>query len=72
MIQPPVLGIQKSGNNLATITISGVSGQKIILQSSANLKTWTPIATNTLTTSSWNYTNSLPTSQQFYRAALSQ
>jgi hypothetical protein len=72
LLQPPILGISKSGNNQVSIAINGVSGQKIILQSSADLKTWTPIATNTPTTTSWNYINTLPASQQFYRATLSQ
>jgi hypothetical protein len=72
MVQPPILGIQKSGNDQVSITINGVSGQKIILQSSANLNIWTPIATNTLTTSSWIYTNTAPSNQQFYRATFSQ
>jgi hypothetical protein len=66
--QPPVLGIQASGYDQCTVTINGVSGQVIILQSSTNLDIWTPIATNTLTANTWYYTNSLPVNLQFFRA----
>jgi pimeloyl-ACP methyl ester carboxylesterase len=71
-LQPPTLDIQKSGNAQFIIGINGVSGQKIILQASSSLQNWTSLATNTLTSSRWTYTNSLPANQQFYRALLSQ
>ena len=71
-LQPPILDIQKSGSAQFIIGINGVSGQKIILQTSSRLQNWTPLATNTLTTSRWTYTNSLPANVQFYRAVLSQ
>jgi hypothetical protein len=71
-LQPPTLDIQNSGNSQFIIGVNGVSGQKVILQGSSSLQSWTPIATNTLTSSRWTYTNSLPASQQFYRAVLSQ
>lgn len=70
--QPPTLDIQKSGSAQFVIGINGVSGQKIILQTSSNLQSWSPLATNTLTTSRWTYTNNLPANVQFYRAVLSQ
>ncbi len=70
--QPPKLDIQKSGSAQFIIGINGVSGQKIILQTSSSLQNWTPLATNTLTASRWTYTNSLPANAQFYRAVLSQ
>jgi len=71
-LQPPILDIQNSGKAQIIIGINGVSGQKIILQTSSSLQNWTPLATNTLTVSRWSYTNSLPTNVQFYRALLSQ
>ena len=71
-LQPPTLDIHNSGNAQFIIGINGVSGQKIILQASSSLQSWTPLATNTLTTSRWTYTNNLPASLQFYRAVLSQ
>jgi hypothetical protein len=71
-LQSPTLDIQKFGNSQFIIGINGVSGQKIILQTSSSLQSWTPLATNTLTASRWTYTNSLPANVQFYRAVLSQ
>jgi hypothetical protein len=72
--QPPVLGISKSNSSQFVINISGVPNQTIILQTSADLQTWTPLATNTLVSSTWLYTNNAPPNfgQQFYRALLSQ
>jgi hypothetical protein len=70
--QPPTLDIQKTGGTQFIIGVNGVSGQKIALQASGNLQSWTPITTNTLTASRWTYTNNLPANQQFYRAVLSQ
>ena len=70
--QPPTLDIQKSGGTQFIVGVNGLSGQKIALQTSSNLQSWTPIVTNTLTASRWTYTNSLPANQQFYRAVISQ
>lgn len=69
--QPPTLDIQKSGGTQFIVGVNGLSGQKIALQTSSNLQSWTPIVTNTLTASRWTYTNNLPANQQFYRAVLS-
>ena len=71
-LQPPTLDIQMSGNAQFIIGINGISGQKIILQTSTSLQSWTSLATNTLTSSRWTYTNSLPANLQFYRAFASQ
>jgi hypothetical protein len=70
--QPPTLDIQESGSSQLIVGVNGVSGQTIALQSSGNLQSWVPLATNTLTTGRWTYTNNLPANQQFYRAVLSQ
>jgi hypothetical protein len=70
--QPPVLGIVKLNGTQFVIGVNGISGQKITLQTSADLQNWLPLATNTLTTGSWNYTNNVSSnfSRQFYRALL--
>jgi hypothetical protein len=70
---PPVLRIVKSNGTQLVISVNGVSGQTNVLQVSTNLQTWLPVATNILTSSSWNYTNNAPhnASAQFYRALVS-
>jgi len=70
--QPPVLGIIKPNSTQFVISVNGVSGQNIVLQTSTDLQNWLPLATNTLTSGSWNYTNNAPPnfSEQFYRALL--
>ena len=69
--EPPVLDIAQLNATQFCIGVNGVSGQTIVLQSSSDLYHWLPITTNTLTLGSWTYTNSVPASQQFYRAILS-
>jgi pimeloyl-ACP methyl ester carboxylesterase len=70
--QPPVLEIVKLSDTQFAIGVNGVSSQKIAIQTSTDLHNWLPLTTNTLATSSWNYTNNVPSdlSEQFYRAIL--
>jgi hypothetical protein len=70
--EPPVLSILKLADTQFVVGIDGVAGQTVILQTSADLQNWLPLATNTMTTGSWIYTNDVPPvfSQQFYRAVL--
>jgi len=70
--QPPVLGIVKLNGTQFVISINGVPGQTNVLQTSTDLHNWLPLATNTLTSGSWNYTNNAGNnfSEQFYRAVL--
>ena len=69
---PPVLGAIKRNGSQFVIGVSGVSGQKIVIQSSPDLHNWLPLATNTLTSGTWNYTNNAPQNarEEFYRAFL--
>jgi hypothetical protein len=68
--QPPVLDITELNATQFRIGVNGVSGQTFVLQSSPDLLNWQSLITNTLTSSHWTYTNSLPVSRQFYRAVL--
>jgi len=70
--QPPSLGIAKANGTQFIISVNGVSGQNIVLLTSTDLQNWLPLATNTLTSVSWNYTNTAPPGPgaQFYRALL--
>jgi hypothetical protein len=69
---PPTLGITPLNATQFRITVAGQSGQTIVLQHSTDLVTWLPLATNTLTTNLWLYTNTLPAppTQRYYRALL--
>lgn len=70
--QPPILEISRLSGTQIRVSVNGVSGQTIALQSSTDLQDWVPMATNTLATSIWNYTNNAPSidGRQFYRALL--
>jgi hypothetical protein len=65
------LAIVKPDAGQIQIVISGFPGQMLILEESGDLRfSWQALATNTLTTSVWIYTNSLPSGpdQHFFRA----
>ncbi len=70
--QPPVLGLLELTGAQVVIGVSGASGQKMVLESSPDLLSWLPLATNTLTSASWTYTNNAPQNfaQRFFRALL--
>lgn len=48
------------------------AGQTVVLQSSPDLQTWTALATNTLTISRWDFTNTPPSisGTRYYRGML--
>lgn len=63
------LGLQSSSNQFV-LQLGGQSGVRYVIQTSTNLTTWTPVSTNTLSTSSLNLTNPviLGATRQFWRA----
>ena len=67
-----VLNIALYNGLVVAIEIDGPPGQGIVLQSSADLHNWSPLATNVLTSGRWVYTNSAPATAnlEFYRAVL--
>jgi hypothetical protein len=72
VIPIPVLDIAEISAGKFVIGVNGQTNETVVIESSLDLSNWQPLATNTLTTSRWIYTNSPPagTSQLFYRAKL--
>ncbi len=70
--QAPLLDIAGSAGTSLRVGVTGVPGQTVVLQTSADLRKWLPVATNLLTLAHWVYTNASPasTSSLFYRAVL--
>jgi hypothetical protein len=68
------LDITRTGSFQFQIGVNGSAGQTIILQTGSNLVSWQAVATNTLSTTRWIYTNnpSTSTAKQFYRATVAQ
>jgi hypothetical protein len=71
-VQAPVLGLGKINSGQFVIGVNGVPSQTIVLQASTDLRVWTALATNTLASEKWNFTNNVSQSivEQFYRAIL--
>src|SRR5258708_37518064 len=61
-LQPPVLDIVALNPSRFQVGVSGIAGQTIVLQTSADLLNWQPLATNTLSTGHWLVTNTAPAS----------
>jgi len=72
VVQPPVLDIIRLNNAQVCIGINGATGQTIVLQCSADLRTWIPLVTNTLTANRWTFTNNMPhdSTVQFYQGVV--
>lgn len=69
---PPTLDIPQPGQTGFSIAVNGLPGQTIVIQSSPNLQDWLPMATNTLATAIWDFTDSQTNGvgSRYYRAAL--
>lgn len=70
--QPPTLDIVKLNATQYRIGVNAEAGQTVILQSSPDLAAWTSIATNTLATNRWDFTNTPPVTPgtRYYRGVL--
>jgi hypothetical protein len=58
-----------SATNTLPLSLEGLSGQRYVLQSTTDFRSWAPVVTNTLSSNSWQFTlpvTNLPA--QFYRA----
>jgi hypothetical protein len=70
--QPPTLDITQLSTSQIRIGVNGQVGQTLVLQAAADLVNWQSVATNTLSTSVWFFTNAQPAAatRLFYRAKL--
>jgi len=64
---PPRLTLADAGPEQVQIDVDGIAGQRIVLERSANLLGWQPVATNWLTQARWSYFDTA-SPQNFYRA----
>jgi uncharacterized repeat protein (TIGR03803 family) len=77
-VQPPtptVLTANGSGSSISNgfgFNLSGMAGQAVVIEASANLISWTPLLTNSLLTGCFRFNDcdSTNCAQRFYRARL--
>jgi hypothetical protein len=65
----PVLSLRRT-NSTSTITLSAALGQKVILNASSNLQSWTPLATNVIYTTPITIPDTSPASTRYFRASV--
>jgi hypothetical protein len=69
--QPPQLGLVRVNSNQVRVDVTGLTGQRVALHSSTDLRNWQPLTTNWLTSSLWSYLdNTTGQPRKFYRAVL--
>jgi hypothetical protein len=68
VLQPPV----RSGNGTVLLNLTGQIGGTYVIETSTNLTSWTPLATNVLSANPWVYPDTPPANppQRYYRAFL--
>jgi hypothetical protein len=71
-VLPPWLTSLGLTNGQFHLRVGGYTGQRVVVEASINLATWTPIATNTLSAGSAEIADALAAglTQRFYRAVL--
>jgi len=70
-LEPPRLAIVRDAGSQIRVDVTGVPGQRIVLQSTTDYHTWQPLVTNWLATNRWSYfTNSVGSGTKYYRAEL--
>lgn len=63
---PKIVVLPAAGNFV--LQVQGQPSVRYVVQSSTNFTAWTPVATNTLTGTTWNVTNAMTTPNKFWRA----
>jgi hypothetical protein len=70
---PPTIDVNSVGfhTNCFGFNVGGAAGSVVIVEGSTDLMTWLPLATNTLGSGAWYYSDSQATNFQarFYRVA---
>ena len=62
-------GLKKNATGQFQADITGAVGQQFRIESSTNLATWTPVSTNTLTSTTYSFTDTSPVGKtRFFRA----
>lgn len=70
-LRPTRLGIEHENSRQVHVEVTGVPGQRFVLQSSQDFQNWQPLATNWLATNTWSYIIANPVvSPRFYRTIL--
>ena len=68
-LQPPRLVIARGPGSQIRVDVTGVPGQRIVLQGTTDFQSWQPFATNWLLSTTWSYFNNAGGSgMRFYRA----
>lgn len=70
--QPPVLVQARIESGTFHSTVSAAPGQRVVIEGSTNLSDWTPLQTNVMASSSWDFGDpvSAALARRFYRAVL--
>ena len=64
----PKVAVLPAAAGKFVLQVQGQSNVRYIVQSSTNFTVWTPVATNTLTGTTWNVTNTITPPNKFWRA----
>ena len=67
--RPQLTKLQRTGS-LSTVTVSAALGQKVVISTSSNPLSWTPVATNLTYTNQFSVTDTSAASPRFFRAAV--
>jgi len=68
---PPALRIGAVTANQATLLVDAIVGQRIVIETSPDLRGWSPVATNWIAQTPWSYSEpGTIAAQKFYRAVV--